>query len=162
MMLCPLVAMNVGPPRCLQARRTECGLRRSESGETLSSGHLNKQRLINSLGAEINENTGLSIAQGPPYRTKFRRCYREASAVPRPACTDPDGGPAQSRRSRVDATPGEPWHTPTACGFSIVLGGDVLGVIEVCSQAVWHPDPDLVTRMAAPVSFSRWLGCGFA
>ena len=33
-----------------------------------------------------------------------------------------------------------------ACGFPIVLGGDVLGVIEVCSQAVWHPDP--VTLMA--------------
>ena len=36
----------------------------------------------------------------------------------------------------------------TACGFLIVLGGDVLGVIEVCSQAVWHPAPALVTLMA--------------
>ena len=35
-----------------------------------------------------------------------------------------------------------------ACGFPIVLGGDVLGVIEVFSQAVRHPDPDLVTLMA--------------
>jgi len=35
-----------------------------------------------------------------------------------------------------------------ACGFPIVLGGDVLGVIEVCSPAVRHPDPDLVTLMA--------------
>ena len=29
-----------------------------------------------------------------------------------------------------------------------MLGGDVLGVIEVFSQAVRHPDPDLVTLMA--------------
>src|SRR5262249_18350904 len=35
-----------------------------------------------------------------------------------------------------------------ACGFPIVLGGDVLGVIEVCSPAVRHPAPDLVTLMA--------------
>ena len=33
-----------------------------------------------------------------------------------------------------------------ACGFPIVLGGDVLGVIEVFSPAVRHPD--LVTLMA--------------
>ncbi len=35
-----------------------------------------------------------------------------------------------------------------ACGFPIVLGGDVLGVIEVFSPAVRHPDPDLVILMA--------------
>src|SRR5262249_6380026 len=35
-----------------------------------------------------------------------------------------------------------------ACGFPIVLGGDVLGVIEVCSQAVGHPAPDPGTLMA--------------
>ncbi len=35
-----------------------------------------------------------------------------------------------------------------ACGFPIVLGGDVLGVIEVFSQAVRQPDPDLVNLMA--------------
>jgi GAF domain-containing protein len=34
-----------------------------------------------------------------------------------------------------------------ACGFPIVLG-DVLGVIEVFSPAVRHPDPDLVILMA--------------
>jgi len=42
--------------------------------------------------------------------------------------------------------PGARLHA--ACGFPIVLGGDVLGVIEVFSQAVRHPDPDLVTLMA--------------
>ncbi|HXL20524.1 MAG TPA: PAS domain-containing protein, partial [Streptosporangiaceae bacterium] len=35
-----------------------------------------------------------------------------------------------------------------ACGLPIVLGGDVLGVIEVFSQAVRQPDPDLVNLMA--------------
>src|SRR5882672_8439513 len=35
-----------------------------------------------------------------------------------------------------------------ACGLPIVLGGDVLGVIEVFSQAIRQPDPDLVNLMA--------------
>jgi PAS domain S-box-containing protein len=35
-----------------------------------------------------------------------------------------------------------------ACGLPIVLGGDVLGVIEVFSQEVRQPDPDLVNLMA--------------
>jgi hypothetical protein len=41
------------------------------SGEMLSSGLLTKQRLINSLWAEVNESNGLSTALRLPYRTKF-------------------------------------------------------------------------------------------
>ena len=53
--------------------------RRRNTGKRFSSCRLAKQRLINALLTEIHEGLALNVGTETLYRTKFRRCYREAS-----------------------------------------------------------------------------------